>query len=81
MSVVVDTDVVSYIVKGDTRGALYQSHLANRIASISFMTHAELDCGRFQPVGACVGSKNSRSICAATSSFIHHPLCVADGRK
>lgn len=43
MSVVVDTDVVSYIVKGDTRGALYQSHLANRIASISFMTHAELE--------------------------------------
>ncbi len=43
MSVVVDTDVVSYIVKRDTRGALYQPHLANRIVTISFMTLAELD--------------------------------------
>src|SRR5215213_698162 len=40
---VVDTDVVSYLFKGDTRGAPYQSTLANRATSISFMSLAELD--------------------------------------
>ena len=43
MAIVVDTDVVSYIVKGDTRGALYRPHLAGQVASISFMTLAELE--------------------------------------
>lgn len=43
MAVVVDTDVISFIVKGDTRGALYLPHLASRMATISFMTLAELD--------------------------------------
>ena len=43
MAVVVDTDVVSYIAKGDTRGALYQPHLGNQIATISFITLAELE--------------------------------------
>ncbi|MDQ3255293.1 MAG: PIN domain-containing protein [Acidobacteriota bacterium] len=43
MAIVVDSDVVSYIVKGDIRGALYQPHLANQIATISFMTLAELE--------------------------------------
>lgn len=41
--VIVDTDVVSYIFKGDTRGDLYEPHLTNAIASISFMTLAELE--------------------------------------
>jgi tRNA(fMet)-specific endonuclease VapC len=42
-SAVVDTDVVSFIFKQDTRGALYEPHLTGRIAVISFMTLAELD--------------------------------------
>lgn len=41
--VIVDTDVVSYIFKNDTRGALYEPHLTNAVASISFMTLAELE--------------------------------------
>jgi predicted nucleic acid-binding protein len=40
--VVVDTDVVSFGFKGDTRAALYQPHLAGKLAIISFMTYAEL---------------------------------------
>lgn len=40
---VVDTDVVSYIYKGDTRCDLYESHLQASHSSISFMTLAELD--------------------------------------
>jgi tRNA(fMet)-specific endonuclease VapC len=40
---VVDTDVVSYLFKGDTRSGPYQIALANRATSISFMSLAELD--------------------------------------
>lgn len=40
--VVVDTDVVSYQFKGDTRSARYTPLLAGSLAAISFMTLAEL---------------------------------------
>ena len=40
--VVVDTDVVSFLFKDDTRRALYESYLADNYAVISFMTVAEL---------------------------------------
>jgi hypothetical protein len=39
---VVDTDVISYIFKGDTRNASYYPHLSGKLALISFMTLAEL---------------------------------------
>lgn len=42
-SAVIDTDVVSFTFKKDTRGILYAPHLKNDINSISFMTIAELD--------------------------------------
>jgi predicted nucleic acid-binding protein len=42
-AVIVDTDVASFLHKGDTRGDLYQPHLAGAVASISFMTLAELE--------------------------------------
>ncbi|MFL6213094.1 MAG: type II toxin-antitoxin system VapC family toxin [Blastocatellia bacterium] len=41
-SAVVDTDVVSYLFKGDTRGALYRPHIAGKLLLVSFMTLAEL---------------------------------------
>ena len=41
-SVVVDTDVVSYLFKGDTRSDLYRPHIAGKVLLISFMTLAEL---------------------------------------
>jgi tRNA(fMet)-specific endonuclease VapC len=41
-SIVVDTDVVSFSFKQDTRAALYKSHLANKLQVISFTTVAEL---------------------------------------
>jgi tRNA(fMet)-specific endonuclease VapC len=40
--IVVDTDVASYLFKGDTRGALYRPHMTNKLLLISFMTLAEL---------------------------------------
>ena len=41
-TVIVDTDVVSFLMKGDTRAALYRPHLEGTIAAVSFMTVAEL---------------------------------------
>lgn len=41
--VVVDTDVVSFIFKGDTRGDLYRPHLHGQIAVIAAQTRAELE--------------------------------------
>jgi len=42
-SVVVDTDVLSFIFKEDTRGELYLPHLDGKLTIISFMTLAETD--------------------------------------
>jgi tRNA(fMet)-specific endonuclease VapC len=43
--VVVDTNVISYLFKGDTRASLYLPHLAGVSANISFMTLAEMHFG------------------------------------
>jgi len=40
---VVDTNIVSYLFKRDSRAELYHPHLAGRLLLISFMTLAELD--------------------------------------
>jgi tRNA(fMet)-specific endonuclease VapC len=41
--IVIDTDVVSYLFKGDTRGDLYAPYLEDSLGVLSFMTIAELD--------------------------------------
>ncbi len=41
--VVVDTDVLSYVFRGDTRANRYREHLNGRRLVVSFMTVAELD--------------------------------------
>jgi predicted nucleic acid-binding protein len=43
MAVVVDTDVVSYLFKRDTRADLYRPRLDGQLPIISFMTLAELE--------------------------------------
>ena len=40
--VVVDTDVVSFVLKKDTRARLFHQHLVGRTLILSFMTVAEL---------------------------------------
>jgi predicted nucleic acid-binding protein len=40
---VVDTDVVSYLFRGDTRAELFVPILSDRTLTVSFMTVAELD--------------------------------------
>jgi predicted nucleic acid-binding protein len=42
-TVVVDTNVISFLEKGDTRGALYERHLVGNTLVLSFMSLAELD--------------------------------------
>jgi predicted nucleic acid-binding protein len=41
--VVVDTNVVSFFLKGDTRAALYKPHLDDRLQIIAAQTRAELE--------------------------------------
>ena len=42
-SVVVDTDVVSFLFKHDSHAESYRPHLTGRLLVLSFMTIAELD--------------------------------------
>lgn len=42
MSRVVDTDVVSFLFKGDTRADAFGTHLVGELLVVSFMTVAEL---------------------------------------
>lgn len=39
----VDTDVISFLFKRDSRNELYRPHLAGKLLVMSFMTVAELD--------------------------------------
>ncbi|MGB9178549.1 MAG: PIN domain-containing protein [Pyrinomonadaceae bacterium] len=41
--VVVDTNVISFFIKSDTRAALYQPHLDGRLQIIAAQTRAELE--------------------------------------
>ena len=43
--VLIDTDVVSYLFKNDTRSELYRSVLLGKLILLSFMTVAELHYG------------------------------------
>lgn len=42
VTVVVDTDVVSFLLKDDTRARAYRPHLQDKTLALSFMTVAEL---------------------------------------
>jgi predicted nucleic acid-binding protein len=42
-ALVIDTDVLSFVFKGDTRATAYQQHLVGQTLVISFMVVAELD--------------------------------------
>jgi tRNA(fMet)-specific endonuclease VapC len=41
-TLIVDTDVISFLLKGDTRAQLYRPHLQGQTLALSFMTVAEL---------------------------------------
>ena len=58
MPIVIDTDIVSYIFKKDTRSKLYEPHLLQTPKFISFMTFAELRRWKFQSNWGKVKSEN-----------------------
>ena len=77
-AMVVDTDVVSYIYKKDTRAAKYEPHFVNAITSISFMTLAELE--RWA-IARNWGTRRHAEMLATvlgrfTVSAIYSPLCL-----
>ncbi len=41
-AVLLDTDVFSFLMKNDTRGVAYRSHIKNKTVAISFVTVGEL---------------------------------------
>jgi len=41
-TVILDTEVVSFLFKGDTRAEAYRPHLRHKTLALSFMTVAEL---------------------------------------
>jgi tRNA(fMet)-specific endonuclease VapC len=41
-TILLDTNIVSYLFKGDTQAELYEPHLLNRELAIAMMTMAEL---------------------------------------
>ena len=66
MAFVVDTDVVSFIFKEDTRAELYRPHLVRVPKFISFMTFAELRRWKLQ---SNWGSKKSAKFEEFLSDF------------
>ena len=46
-SIVVDTDVISYLFNGHTQGAFFKPYLSNQLLAISFMTVAQLYYGAY----------------------------------
>ena len=47
-TVLVDTDVFSFLLRGDTRAELFRNHLENKVVALSFQTLAELYRGAFE---------------------------------
>ena len=68
--IVLDTDVVSFLFKADTRAQLYLPHLVNRQWLISFMTEAELE------QWALLANWSEKRVewlrCVASRSCLHH---------
>ena len=78
MTLVVDTDVVSFIYKRDTRADLYRPHLSGHMLTISFMTLAELE--RWA-LSSNWGSRRREHLERFLRRFALHPATPALCRK
>ena len=67
--VIVDTDVVSFLLKGDTRAQAYRPHLQNKSLALSFMTLAEFIGGPMS------GNGDKHDKHGWKSSYVHTSLC------
>ena len=69
--VVLDTDIVSYLFKSDTRAALYKDDLVGKLPIISFMTVAEL---KFWAINKNWGKKRTATMEEHLKHFIIYPV-------
>lgn len=65
--VVIDTNVVSYILKRDTRGELYKPHIEGKLQMIAAQTFAELEVW---PLEKNWGSNRRRALRAYLEKFV-----------
>lgn len=66
---VVDTDVVSYLFKRDSRAEAYRPHLTGRLLVVSFMTVAELDRWALERDWGETAALGWSGTCATSSSI------------
>ncbi len=69
--IVLDTDIVSYLFKGDTRASLYRKDLVGKLPIISFMTVAEL---KFWAVNKNWGEKRTAAMEEHLRHFLIYPV-------
>jgi predicted nucleic acid-binding protein len=65
--VVIDTNVVSYIFKRDTRGDLYKPHIEGKLMMIAAQTFAELE---LMPLNNNWGSSHRRELHRYVKKFV-----------
>jgi len=76
-TIVLDTDVVSYLFKGDTRAEAYRDQLRGKTLALSFMTVAELYQWAFvRQWGAERIAKLERQLASYVIVPYDHELCV-----
>ena len=65
--VVIDTNVVSYLFKRDSRGDLYRIHVEDKLAMIAAQTFAELE---LMPLNNNWGSNRHKALRAYLEKFV-----------
>ncbi len=80
-SVVVDTDVVSFLFKNHPIGGRYDPELEDRMALISFMTVAEIERWCCNTSGGRIAFARYRPISTDSRLFLPAPTFAASGRK
>jgi len=81
-SAVLDTNVVSFLFKADTRADLYAEHLRDRDLIISFMTEAELEQWALQSNWSAKRTEWLRLYVNANFSVVPHPqICHENGLR
>lgn len=70
-TVVVDTDIISFLFRNDTRAALYRPHLAGCVLTISFMTLAELQQWTLERNW---GAARQRQLLEHVGDYVVHPF-------
>lgn len=81
MALVLDTDVVSFLYKRDSRADLYRPHLTGHMLTISFMTLAELERWTLSANWGRVATSICAGIYGALSSIRPRPHFAAGGQR